>query len=929
MKDILSLISEISKGHPTINWVLLFIFCAATILLWKSLENLVPKAILNILKIVRKFRQERRDVTRQEIEIREYVKNSLRVNWATCVPAVSKYHADFPVSDIYEPLRFNLSSEGQRLNSIKIERVLSECRSFAVVGNPGSGKSTLLNVLAISYAEDRAEDLFGLKESRLPIFLNFKEFTEAKPLPVVLSDILNESGCNISVDFIETQLKMGRCLILLDGLDETSEYLRKMEIIPWIQRMIAAYPQNRYVISSREAEWHERRVPGLPEIKIQELSWSQIISIITKWETLLKPSINHVYNDSSNNQQCSLQHILEEKSNSEVRELAKSPLLLTIMIILNDNNISIPTRKHELYNNFIKILLTEWEETKNINLLKLGSASNEIENRLRYFAELSLFLLENKFENIDLKNPTIRKKCEDLLLEVNCAHQGHLKNFFNLINRRTGLISEISDTKFSFEVRGFLEFLAAYAVTNYYPNYQILKHFEDESWFETISYVSAMIHEPESFFEDIAKISSLNECLPIEVIALGLLENSQLSKDSKVEWLAFVESKFELLVSNGTACHRLARILYELSPRKVKEILSGNFLSKNKQASNAAIACLLRTNNKDFFNIVVNERENISDEALIFISKELANNNLEESVCFLWYLVDNMAANKEAINSLIEKGDRVVQSSIKVINHEYENETKFKAAVNILCELKAPVALELLLKIRSNVSPHIAYYILEQIKSGFFPNRDMPNNVFEITTNTLYIRYIKRTIDLLLSITFLIFVIPLILLCSILIKLESPGPIFFMQERVGKGKKHFKILKFRTMLVDAEKFGPIWTMSSDPRVTRFGSFMRKTRLDELPLYFNVIKGDLSIVGPRPERPMFFDSMSETLPFYDAKIIMKPGITGLAQIEYAYGASLEDAHERLIYDLDYILRCSFFLDFKIILKTIYKTLTASY
>jgi lipopolysaccharide/colanic/teichoic acid biosynthesis glycosyltransferase len=438
-----------------------------------------------------------------------------------------------------------------------------------------------------------------------------------------------------------------------------------------------------------------------------------------------------------------------------------------------------------------------------------------------------------------------------------------------------------------------------------------------------------MIHEPESFFDDLATVSSQNECLPIEVIALGLLENSQLSKDSKLKWLAFVELGFKRLVSNGVACHRLARILYELSPKKIQKILSENLLSKNRQASNAAIACLLRSNSKDFLDIVVNEKEKFSDEALMFISKELANNNLEESVNFLWYLVEEIDNNKEAITSLIEKGDGVVQSSIKVIVDEYENETKFKAAVYILCKLKVPSSLELLLKFRRSVSPHIAYYILEQIKIGFFPNRDMPNHVFEIPTNNLYIRYIKRTLDLLLSIIFLILVIPLILLCSILIKLDSPGPIFFVQERVGKGKRIFKILKFRTMVLDAERTGPIWAMASDPRVTRFGSFMRKTRLDELPLYLNVIKGDLSIVGPRPERPIFFDELSETLPFYDAKIIMKPGITGLAQIEYAYGASLEDAHERLIYDLDYILRCSFFLDFKIILKTLHKTLTAGY
>lgn len=929
MKDILNLISEISKGNPTINWSLLFIFCAAIILFWKSLEKLFPKAILYILKLIGKSRKERQDLTRQEIEIREYVKNSLRINWLAYVPAVSKYHADFPISDIYEPLQFNLFSEGRRVNFIKIERVLSESPSFAVVGGAGSGKSTLLNVLAIAYAEDDVEKLFGLKESRLPIFFNLKEFSEAKPLPVILTDALNSSGCSIKVDFIETQLKTGRCLILLDGLDETPEYLRKKEIIPWIQRMIAAYPQNRYIISSREAEWNERRVPGLPKITIRELSWSQIISIINKWESKLRPSNNHNNNnDSSNYPQCSLSQLLEEKDSSEVRELAKSPLLLTLMIILNENRISIPTRKHELYTIFIKVLLTEWEDSKNINLLQMEDSANEIEYRLRYFGELSLFLLENKYESIDLNISTIRNKCESLLIDINNQHRASLKIFLSNIYKRTGLITEVSDTKYSFVVRGFLEFLAAYAITNYNPNYPTLKYCNDESWFETISHISAMIHDPESFFNDLANISSSNKCRQLEVIAVGLLENRQVNRENYAKWLNSIEKEFEMLISNGIDCHRLARILYELSPKNAQKILSESLLSNNQQISKVSTACLLKANNQDFLNIISKEMENVSKKTLLFIAKELANNNLEQSVNLLWRIVESTAASQEAINSLVEKGDTIIQSCINVINNEYENETKLKAATKILCTLKEPSSLELLLNVRRRVSPHIAYYILENIKFGFFPERDIPIRVFEISTN-MYITYIKRASDLIFSITFLIIFIPLLVVCALIIKIDSPGPIFFIQQRVGKGKKIFNIMKLRTMHQDLERSGPVWASDADPRVTKFGRFLRKTMLDELPLYFNVIKGDMSIVGPRPEIPLFFDKLSEILPFYDAKIIIKPGITGWAQVEYAYGASVENAREKLIYDLDYIFRCSFCLDLKIVFKAIYRTIIAGY
>ena len=180
----------------------------------------------------------------------------------------------------------------------------------------------------------------------------------------------------------------------------------------------------------------------------------------------------------------------------------------------------------------------------------------------------------------------------------------------------------------------------------------------------------------------------------------------------------------------------------------------------------------------------------------------------------------------------------------------------------------------------------------------------------------------KRIIDILISVICLLLTFPIILFSALLIKLESPGPIFYMQERVGENGYTFKLIKFRSMKEDAEKFiGPVWARENDPRMTRIGKFMRKLHIDEIPQMINVLRGDMSFVGPRPERPFFVKKFKKILPYYDNRTSVKPGITGWAAVKYGYGASVSDALEKLQYDLYYIKNMSLFLDLIIILKTV--------
>ena len=185
---------------------------------------------------------------------------------------------------------------------------------------------------------------------------------------------------------------------------------------------------------------------------------------------------------------------------------------------------------------------------------------------------------------------------------------------------------------------------------------------------------------------------------------------------------------------------------------------------------------------------------------------------------------------------------------------------------------------------------------------------------------------LKRLLDIAASVALLIVSLPTLLVAALAIRLDSRGPIFYRQERVGLGGTTFNVYKFRTMCVDAESAGvPQWAAVRDPRITRVGSFLRMTRIDELPQVINVLRGDMSFVGPRPERPFFVESLSREIPYYSARHRVRPGITGWAQINHPYGASTEDARVKLSYDLYYIKNYSFLFDLLIMLATAHAVL----
>jgi exopolysaccharide biosynthesis polyprenyl glycosylphosphotransferase len=185
----------------------------------------------------------------------------------------------------------------------------------------------------------------------------------------------------------------------------------------------------------------------------------------------------------------------------------------------------------------------------------------------------------------------------------------------------------------------------------------------------------------------------------------------------------------------------------------------------------------------------------------------------------------------------------------------------------------------------------------------------------------------KRAFDIAISIFAVIVLSPLFLITALMIKCSSRGPVIFTQVRVGKEGQHFKIYKFRTMRVDAEKVsGPVWAKENDPRLLPIGKFLRKTHIDEIPQFFNVLKGDMSFIGPRPERPIFVEKFKKEIYDYEKRLQVKPGITGLAQVRHRYDETIADVRKKIKYDILYIKKLCLWTDLLICLRTVRVVLT---
>jgi sugar transferase (PEP-CTERM system associated) len=227
------------------------------------------------------------------------------------------------------------------------------------------------------------------------------------------------------------------------------------------------------------------------------------------------------------------------------------------------------------------------------------------------------------------------------------------------------------------------------------------------------------------------------------------------------------------------------------------------------------------------------------------------------------------------------------------------------------------------LKLRDDVAVEDWAPFYERLTGKISTERLQPSQLI-FADNLRWLRFyrrVRRVADLLLAALGLLLSAPLMALTALAIKLESRGPLFYTQERIGWHNRPFKVIKFRSMRTDAEKNGAVWACQNDPRVTRVGRIIRKLRIDELPQFINVLRGEMSVIGPRPERRQFVEQLEQVLPYYSQRHLVKPGITGWAQVSYPYGASVEDARMKHQYDLYYIKNQSPLLDAIILFETL--------
>lgn len=284
------------------------------------------------------------------------------------------------------------------------------------------------------------------------------------------------------------------------------------------------------------------------------------------------------------------------------------------------------------------------------------------------------------------------------------------------------------------------------------------------------------------------------------------------------------------------------------------------------------------------------------------VAKDFNDLNFEGTLEFF-----NPTRNSQELKSILAKGWTTLVISIKKPEHQRELGSLI---IEASCSSLTTITLV------EFYERHLRKVPVQLLDYNWFINAEG----FDSLAHPIQQR-LKRLMDIAISGSMLLVASPVMLIVGLLIKLESKGPALYKQIRTGQDNKPFTIYKFRSMRTDAEKNGAQWAVQNDTRITKIGKFIRLTRLDELPQLWNVLKGEMSFVGPRPERPEFNDMLKKHLPYYDLRHTTRPGLTGWAQVLYPYGASIEDSKEKLQFELYYIKHSSIFLDLLIILKTV--------
>lgn len=300
----------------------------------------------------------------------------------------------------------------------------------------------------------------------------------------------------------------------------------------------------------------------------------------------------------------------------------------------------------------------------------------------------------------------------------------------------------------------------------------------------------------------------------------------------------------------------------------------------------------------------------------------------------LWQIVDTMFVSARLRPDLVAVPSDMIDQirSLPDSNVTVLREPALDRSVDgVVIDLHEPLAPDWQMFLAECAASGVPVYhavVIYESYTGRVPLSHVSDGILGIVAAKKTYRLVKRVLDIVLVLISLPAALPISLVLALLIKLDSPGPVFYWQERIGERGKPFKMVKFRSMVKDADKQGPSFATDTDPRITRLGRVIRKFRLDEIPQLWNVLKGEMSVIGPRPEQVAFAKAFEKEVPFYAWRHLVKPGITGWAQVQDGYAAGLDDTKRKLEYDLYYVKHMSFWLDLSILIRTVGTVLTGN-
>ncbi len=903
------------------KWTWLAISTVVLILLWEVLKNVAPKGVLELFGFVKQVFSQRKRKAAQERSIRLTTAAAAEANWIGCLPYLAQQPVRASIETVYQPLVFRYQGSKSYDSQADIQRALTQDSSFAVVGPPGSGKSTMLSMLSRAYAKDSMEDDFQVKESRLPVLIPMRELREEPGiLAEVLCEVLRRANCDVEPDFLKTQLEQGHCALLFDGLDETGNQQQRTRIAKWLKSAQLAYPKNRYVVSCRTNEWEAMPIPGFPVAHILPFDRAQRQALANRW--LQVPPQQTANSGDQNGASTRTSTSATVRQRFELGSLASNPLMLTITIILSLRNIEIPKKRAALYLLFLRTLLGQWDRIKGT---ELGASDVEVEGRLRLFQCLAGYIAAR-----DISRMSVSLSAESL---AEMLHQARsplsdspdiISIVFELGERSGVLIRGSEVEEYTFANRALFEVLVARDLIERGQQQLALSRADDDVWFEIIVHVLELSHDVTSLLEGL-KSESLLRGTRLRLLGCAIAETQTRGHSVQDATGSFSTALTEELRRGGCS-PELCSLAWRIAPTYWKERMFHALQERGSDISKEqALKFLAASGTPDSIAILSEFAIKSDSQMKLEIAKVLNSSESDEGDSLLWLLAMDESAGGLATERLARRGKAVVETAISTLKGNTASLKEKEVSVRVLGATNDPEALGFLLTFVNQCEPRLHFVVLETLQSVQLKKfgREEALGVVDrvMQPKTFYAAYGKRALDIVGAACMLLLVLPIVLVLALLVRLSSPGPMIFRQDRVGKNGREFSLWKFRTMYADAEnQTGPRWAADTDARVTLVGRYMRRLRLDELPQLFNVLLGDLSLVGPRPERRLYVDAVRERIPFFRELQRVTPGVTGLAQLEWGYGLSIGDIKEKVVFDLYYISHCSLWLDLLILMRT---------